>query len=190
MGNQLKEAPSDKYAKERGRPTAGRCSGVSLRFDGDYLTLTHSRGSSRWRAYSGKPVNGNFDYSTARQRIPDAGPIPEGRYWVDISEMDDNWWNSFVPQIRAAWGRFRLSIHPYPDTITYGRGGFFIHGGSEAGSAGCIDLVRSIEMFVIELNQLGLYDGWSGGKACHIPLVVAYPILGDFPDPATDRAYA
>lgn len=37
-------------------------------------------------------------------------------------------------------GPFRAPLTPDPSTNTYGRTGFFIHGGYTPGSAGCIDL--------------------------------------------------
>jgi hypothetical protein len=42
----------------------------------------------------------------------------------------------------------RYTIHPYISTETYGRGGFFIHGGDAPGSIGCIDLWDHMEDFV------------------------------------------
>ena len=41
--------------------------------------------------------------------------------------------------VQGAWGNYRITIHPFTTTETYGRGGFFIHGGDQLGSAGCID---------------------------------------------------
>jgi hypothetical protein len=70
---------------------------------------------------------------------------------------------------RAAWGNFRLTIHPYPSTETYGRGGFFIHGGSTPGSAGCIDLSTNIDKFVEKLTT-----ELKGLPKCYIPLTVLY----------------
>ena len=58
--------------------------------------------------------------------------------------MDPSPWyygaTDFLFGMESAGGSHRITIHPYDDTATYGRGGFFIHGGAEAGSAGCIDL--------------------------------------------------
>jgi len=53
---------------------------------------------------------------------------------------------------RAAWGDYRLTIHVMPGTRTFGRGGFFIHGGTHAGSAGCINLHSGMENFVREIK--------------------------------------
>jgi hypothetical protein len=70
---------------------------------------------------------------------------------------------------RDAWGDFWITIHPYPHSQTYGRGGFFIHGGSTPGSAGCIDLTKNMNKFVAALK-------WELGKQseCYIPLTVRY----------------
>lgn len=111
-----------------------------------------------------------FDYSTERQRIPFHGPIPSGQYWIQPSQLwENNWLKSALHSPRAAWGNLRITIHPYPHTQTHGRGGFFIHGGAAAGSAGCIDLVHYIDRFVERLKQeLG------GLPECYVPLTVQY----------------
>ena len=38
------------------------------------------------------------------------------------------------------WGVYRVPLHPFPGTNTYGRENFFLHGGQKPGSAGCIDV--------------------------------------------------
>lgn len=122
-------------------------------------------------AVSGKPTaKGRFDYSTERQRIPFHGPIPAAQYWIQPSQLwENNWFKSALHSPRAAWGNFRITIHPYPHTQTHGLGGFFIHGGAAAGSAGCIDLVHYIDRFVERLKQeLG------GLPECYVPLTVQY----------------
>lgn len=98
------------------------------------------------------------------------GPIPAGQYWVQPSQLwENNWVKNLVTAPRGAWGNFRLTIHPYPLTETHDRGGFFIHGGSNAGRAGCIDLIHYIDKFVQRLTQeLG------GRPECYIPLTVQY----------------
>ncbi|MEZ5601109.1 MAG: DUF2778 domain-containing protein [Candidatus Competibacteraceae bacterium] len=76
------------------------------------------------------------------------GPIPQGIYWIRPDELDDNWLNCRLSDRFAnAWGRYRISIHPFT-TETFGRGGFFIHGGATPGSAGCIDLTNHMDRFV------------------------------------------
>jgi hypothetical protein len=48
---------------------------------------------------------------------------------------------------RIAWGNFRFALIPQKGTNSFGRGGFFLHGGSLPGSIGCIDLVTEIKDF-------------------------------------------
>ena len=62
-----------------------------------------------------------------------------------------------------------MSIHPFTTTETYGRGGFLLHGGSNPGSAGCVDLTIEIDHFVRDLRaQLG------SNTKCQIHLIVDY----------------
>lgn len=126
-------------------------------------------------AASGKLLNGQFDYSKERQKIPNQGPIPEGNYWINPAELDDNTWNPFVSY--DSWGNFRITIHPFTNTETFGRGGFFIHGGSTAGSAGCIDLIGSMDAFASFLKQY---------KNCKIQLKVSYPVITDLLPPLSN----
>ncbi len=75
-----------------------------------------------------------------------AGPIPRGVYRMDVSELSNpgllgdigRTFRSF-PDLRD-WGDWRVQLHREPGTKTFGRTGFFLHGGSMAGSAGCIDI--------------------------------------------------
>ncbi|WP_245964897.1 L,D-transpeptidase family protein [Trinickia dinghuensis] len=80
------------------------------------------------------------------------------------------WTNHFFSLApRAAWGDHRLTIHVYPGTQTFDRGGFFIHGGTHPGSAGCINLHADMEKFVRDLATAA-----AGSASCYIPLTVAY----------------
>jgi hypothetical protein len=116
--------------------------------------------------------DGSFSYDPSRQTLANTGPIPAGRYWIDPSEL---WERGFLRGLvlgqghADAWGDYRLTIHPYPHTVTHQRGGFFIHGGTAPGSAGCIDLTTHMAAFVTALRAIvGSRDN------CFIPLDVDY----------------
>ncbi len=121
----------DAYIANRGDPDS--LGERVMRFDGTTLTM----GDESWPAVSGRD-DGGFDYSVDRQRLPGTGPIPEGDYWIDPTQLVslDRLWDVGK---EPAWGTHRVTLHPYSNTNTYGRGGFFLHGGTTAGSAGCID---------------------------------------------------
>lgn len=162
-----------RYSEERAFPRSPMCakSRIWLRFDGKTLQALGTKRPLVVSAVSGKRNDkGLFDYSTERQKIPYQGPIPAGEYWIQPSQMwENNWFKSALRSPRGAWGNFRLTIHPYPATVTHGRGGFFIHGGTVPGSAGCIDLVAEMDRFVEHLKQeLG------GLPECYIQLTVRY----------------
>jgi hypothetical protein len=136
-------ADLSRYIDERGSSGLPD-SGVELRFDGRALRA----GNLSWTAVSGRPVLGNFDYSPQRQRDQGEGPVPEGAYWVDprqVADLRDRWFYSF--RFEDSWGTHRLTIHPLHSTHTFGRGGFFIHGGTSPGSRGCIDLTSEMANF-------------------------------------------
>jgi Protein of unknown function (DUF2778) len=161
---------SKNYTLERFTPKNPTCgkSIISLNFNGQQLTGSGSKNNIIYSAVSGRPNSGKFDYSQERQKIQDQGPIPEGNYWIQPFELQENaWYRLRNPQ--RAWGDFWITIHPYPNTMTHGRGGFFIHGGATAGSAGCIDLTTNMNDFIQQIKtELGKNTN------CHIPLVVKY----------------
>jgi hypothetical protein len=64
---------------------------------------------------------------------------------LDYSEMAAI--NGEVQRHRQAWGNERLSIHAEKGTKTHNRDGFFIHGGTDWGSIGCIDLTSHMPDF-------------------------------------------
>ena len=129
-------------------------------------------------------------------KMKDAGPLPKGNYTVgpiesrkgntsevgaitallnkaigkyDNVPLKDTTFNSDSEYSRIGWGNYRAPIIPSPNTITYGRGNFYIHGGSFEGSHGCIDLT----------NQMGdfakYYGTWlSSTNKKNIPLQVNY----------------
>lgn len=141
----------DRYSGERGWPPAlvGIRSILRLEFNGGWLKMP---GMGRfYSAVSGRHTSNGFNYSVERQRLHNEGPIPEGVYWVAPGELWSNAW--YRPISQAAWGNHRLTIHPFPDTETYGRGGFFVHGGSVPGSAGCIDLWNDMDSFATDLKE-------------------------------------
>jgi hypothetical protein len=159
----------DRYQSEHSTPRIPLCnqSRAALSFDGQRLILSGPV-FGVFRAVSGRPDDlGHFDYSSARQREGSTGPIPPGRYWIQPSQMWTNRWYSLAP--RAAWGDHRITIHVFPGTETFERGGFFIHGGTHAGSAGCINLHAGMEPFVRALEE-----AVASSPDCYIPLTVRY----------------
>lgn len=161
---------ADRYAGERYAPAVPTCgkSALALHFNGKTIRATGAKAVIAYSAVSGRPSEGKFDYSAERQKIRDQGPIPEGEYWIQLHELQENSWYR-LRNPRPAWGDFWITIHPYPATETHGRGGFFIHGGTAPGSAGCIDLVTGMSAFVAALaSEL------EGKSRCYIPLTVRY----------------
>lgn len=162
-------ADDDKYASERYVSRLPQCQRLSLLFDGKTLHLRGATRSYKYRAVSGKSsshANLTFSYTEARQKLPNQGPIPAGNYWISPRELTENaWWRRMST---AAWGNYRITIHPLPNTKTFKRGGFFIHGGAVPGSSGCIDLWDHMDTFIEDLR------GQLSTSACQIPLTVKY----------------
>ena len=88
-------------------------------------------------------VVGNYPYTSGRpgcgcdSTTPDKGPIPAGAYTADPSQISEA---GFFRKFTGDWGKFRVPLKPHPNTQTFGRDGFFLHGGKTPGPAGCIDV--------------------------------------------------
>jgi RHS repeat-associated protein len=75
------------------------------------------------------------------------GPIPAGKYSISSKDLDDpssayDWARNTV---LGDWGDWRARMQPSEDTDVADkegvpRDGFFMHGGSSPGSAGCVDI--------------------------------------------------
>ncbi len=92
------------------------------------------------------PYMNNPDYATKR----DKGPIPAGSYTADITQLTNPNFLGDLYRNRpfgtgADWGDWRVPLVPNPGTNVLDeqgvpRTGFFLHGGSLPGSAGCVDV--------------------------------------------------
>ena len=97
-------------------------------------TLTHYNDSGN--------VVGMYPYTTGQDGVTDPsmpwqGPIPPGNYSLDPSQISAG---GFFRNLLGDWGKYRVPLTPDSSTNTYGRDGFFLHGGKKPGSAGCIDV--------------------------------------------------
>ena len=212
-GQRIKVKPYDMYAQmhkgpqisakptthTKEPPTATQTSApqgsLSLRFDGQNLTLIHKEEGKTteyaFPAVSGKPAeDGSFDYSPERQYVKNQGPIPEGKHSVDLSTT--TYWKDLdyknriasllspiaekvgigkkgsLPGGKIPWGPGRISVNLDPKVAAdTERTGITIHGGYFPGSAGCIDLVNHAQSFFDKVDELK-------GKQEKIPLIVDY----------------
>lgn len=186
MYAEMHKGPENIKAKSQQTPSqdATEKGPLSMRFDGQYLTLIHKEGNKtveyNYPAISGKPVNGFFDYSKEQQNKKNEGPIPEGTHTVDTETT--NYWKdadlwqktkSYLgggefPGGTRAWGEGHVDVKLDPNVAKKtGRSGITIHGGTTPGSKGCIDLVNHDKSFFDKLEELK-------GEQQYIPLTVDY----------------
>jgi len=150
----------------------------ALQFDGAKLTLQENgKPIIGWPAVSGRPGTQGPEYQSYR----DNGPLPQGSYRANISEMQRHEDTSAWQQIRGlvgkgpwpggtrSWGNHRFWLTPEAKTDTFGRDNFSIHGGWIPGSAGCIDLTNEMDEFADLMQALGQDEvevrvdyGWQG----------------------------
>ena len=142
-------------------------------FDGKFIyIIENGKIIDKFPAVSGRPLDdGSFDYSSERQKIGSVGPIPEGDYSIDLNATQQ--WSklSFIQKTAAifdagrfpggtiAWGSERVDIvpldrNPFDVRLRYG---FTIHGGSNPGSAGCIDLTTHDRAFFSKIRNTGIW---------------------------------
>ena len=142
-----------------------------LLFDGQKL-MWYENGQKvkEWQAMSG-----NKDCQS-RKCIPleNIGPIPEGKWHVkqinhqtaDIVDQTlgvfgaGKWRGGY-----SSWGNDRIWLEPDKKTNTQGRTNLSIHGGTDFGSRGCIDLAGGMDNFISYFESYGE----------DIELIVKYP---------------
>lgn len=105
------------------------------------------------------------------QKDKDKGAIPEGIYYIDITQSKDdkqsdireynNAWYSFSrsKEGEKQWGKYNIPIYTNKDCTnttepSTKRQGFYIHGGDTYGNAGGIDLAKEIDSFVASIQRL------------------------------------
>ena len=125
-----------------------------------------------------------FEYSKQRQQQKDRGAIPEGTYYIDISQSTDNTqsgirtydntWYSLSRNKEGAkqWGKYNIPIYTDKDCTntrasTTQRENFYIHGGESYGDNGGIDLASNMKDFYKSINKIA-------GCIDSIPLKVSY----------------
>lgn len=144
----------------------------------------------------GKLLNRYTQNKQEWSKQKNAGPLPEGKYSVGPLETRSGqpeeigpleaFWYKLTGQVedetsankqfcsktilsRISWGNYRLRITPTGGQKMYNRSDFYIHGGSLAGSHGCIDLTDEMEDFA---KFFGVWA--SANKKKTIPMVVKY----------------
>lgn len=125
-------------------------------FDGKKFTLyENDKPIMSWDAVSGAKGYQSPEYQYVKKK----GTIPEGTYvarqsglqfYKDISWSDRQ--RSVIglgtwPGRTDSWGESRVWLEPSRGNNVYGRDNFSIHGGTEPGSAGCIDMTGQIDKF-------------------------------------------
>ena len=133
------------------------------KFDGKKFDVYYKdRVIKSWPAVSGRGKSPRDSRPTVcqlpkYQKCKNIGPTPSGIYYIHQNEIQykDNITvgNFNTNSLRAdsegaAWGNYRILLHPDANTDLRGREpDMYIHGGSYAGSAGCIDLTSNIDNF-------------------------------------------
>ena len=97
--------------------------------------MTDPSGQLQGKGYSGQPPHSN---DPSAQDQPNIGPIPQG-LWQMVELIPES----------TSHGPYVIRLEPYPQTQTFGRSGFLVHGERIApppgfASDGCIIQVRLV----------------------------------------------
>jgi hypothetical protein len=175
---------NDKYKEERKEPTipAAR-GGLKLIFDGENLLML------------GGKIKSKYEYPAGSGSGNGSGRCVIGGHWITPVEL---WmysaYNDFIQSSQDAdnhfdaWGMYRISVHSFPGSNDSERGGFFLHGGADFISAGCITLSHHMDVFVkdmaselelpfkIETSIFHYRYPWEkeDNAKCYMPLDVIY----------------
>ncbi|MDB2387474.1 hypothetical protein N9W21_09110 [Shewanella sp.] len=100
------------------------------------LTVDPQNGQSPYNISSSSGRNGSTDQTAKNQ-----GPIPIGKYTGNAGQLTNpRILGDLLRNTQGDWGDWRIPLKSSDGTYTFGRDGFFLHGGSGDGSAGCIDI--------------------------------------------------
>ena len=139
---------------------------ASLKFDGDYLHWLNDGGSvAKWKAYSGLSFgNTPFNKEDYKKLMAIKVGDPDETSKLNIGYLkalwlykdtkniskaklnDLNLWGTDSDFSKIGWGDFRATLTQTKGD-THGRSSMYIHGGSVAGSHGCIDLTDEMPDF-------------------------------------------
>ena len=98
---------------------------------------------------------GNYVLGTLESRKGNRSDIGKFKsLWLSIKDGISGKWNDNTQSFNAdtlysqiSWGNFRAPIIVAKGTNTFGRGSFYLHGGTLPGSHGCIDLAGEMDDF-------------------------------------------
>ncbi|MBL1153096.1 MAG: L,D-transpeptidase family protein [Armatimonadetes bacterium] len=121
----------------------------TLIFNGRKLKHYSSDGKliGTYPARSGMPGS-----TVSDQDKKNVGPIPEGSYYIKKWQVQresywpGDWWRDEFYPGGTNFGERRVPLYACPETETYGRDGFFVHGGSRPQTAGCIQVDGAVEL--------------------------------------------
>lgn len=141
-----------------------------LTFDGKELAFyKNGEKIKSWEAMSGQPEYQCDKY----QDVAAKGPIPEGEWLVKQKNHQNFYKDQSLasmaggvissdykklgswPGSLPAWGKNRVWLEPAEGVDTKGRDNFTIHGGTDKGSAGCIDIPWQTDEFIEEFKKYG-----------------------------------
>ncbi len=145
-----------------------------ITFNGSQVELFGSH-PYKARAVSGlmpnHPKAKGVDYTPPKyQNMPDVGPIPEGDYYINPSEVETRPPGTFDP---VSWGYYRTRLHEKLFTrigrwFTSRTGGFYLHqDANHNGTAGCIGIWTAVDNKKIH--------SWIRKNSAEIPVEVRYP---------------
>jgi hypothetical protein len=121
-----------------------------LTFDG-YILAWHGSAPASFTGFSGAADE------SLKESVKDLGPTPQGLFAVDPANIEDL-------EPTDDWGNHRVRLDPYKDTVDrmktcFGvlRTGMYIHGGSQLGTHGCVELNNDAEeeAFFTKLKKYG-----------------------------------
>jgi hypothetical protein len=141
----------------------------SIYFDGCTLLFLNDEGGVVRRCSAGSGKKGTNEND---QKSPFEGPIPQGEYFINPKEFSGGLIKDLIRT--DGWGRWRVPVHPKPETETFKRDGFFIHGDNRLDyqSAGCID-IGDCDTFAREWalqrpdEPIDLTVNYARGLICH-----------------------
>jgi hypothetical protein len=124
---------AQQQSRQQGQQNQSDRPSFSIQASHGNLQLINSQGSTVADYWYTTGMNGDTN-----PKDKGKGPLPPGKYTLNPKEISKaGFFRRFIDP--RDWGDYRAPLHPESGTNTYGRSGFFLHGGwKRLGSEGCI----------------------------------------------------
>ena len=154
-----------------------------IEYTGEQVTYYGGKPGDRSKALrSCNATSGKVDFQNKKfQSLSDKGPVPEGKYRINLAPSASRWANqvaisqdadgnryyALVPPPNGGieripfnylndWGTWRAKLDPIDGKSRYGRYSFYLHDSNKGETSGCVESCSNLKDDLLNLRQSGV----------------------------------